>query len=81
MDAVDPHASGEVAEQFVIFGLRTQNLDVEGGIGKRFHYQTDELYDIFRHRSKQKEMNRKSRGILQSKSASSKPESANWREK
>ena len=73
VNAVDPHTSRQVAEQFVIFGLWTQNPDPEGGVWKRLFYQTDEFYNILRHKNKQKKVNRKSREILQTELAESNP--------
>mgnify|MGYP006866169858 CR=1 FL=1 len=50
--SVDPHASGEMTEQLMVFGLWTQDLDVKGCIGKRFNHESDEFYDILSHKRK-----------------------------
>lgn len=50
--AVDAHSPRKVAEQFVIFGLRTEDFNLERGIRKRFDNETDEFDYILRHNCK-----------------------------
>lgn len=73
MDAVHAHTSCQMAEQFVIFGLWTQDFDSERGVWKGLYDHPDEFDNILRHRGKPKKRNRKSRGILATEIASSKP--------
>lgn len=51
---VDAHATGQVAEQLMILGLWAEDLHLEGGIGEGFHHQSDEFYDILRHKGQVK---------------------------
>lgn len=51
---MDAHSSGEVTMKLMVFRLRTQDPDAEGGIWKGFLHNADELYDILRHKDKYK---------------------------
>jgi hypothetical protein len=46
---MDPHASRESAEEFMILRLVGEYPDTEGGVWKTFSYNADELNDIFGH--------------------------------
>ena len=70
---MDPHASGEVAKQFMILRLGTQDLDPESSVWERFFHKSNEFNNILRHKRKEGEMTAKSRGILPSEKNVSKP--------
>ena len=48
--AMHAHPSCKMAMELVVLRLRTYDPDAEGGIRERLFNETDELYDIFRHR-------------------------------
>lgn len=54
--AVDPHATRQVAEQFVILGLWTQDFDSERSIREGLFHDADEFNNILRHKCKKQEM-------------------------
>lgn len=70
---MDAHPAGKVAEQYMILRLRTDDLYLERRIREGLFHDADELDDVLRHRRKTREMNRKSRRILQSDCSDSKP--------
>ncbi len=61
---MDAHTPREVAKQFMILRLGTQDFDPERGIGKCLFYESDEFNNILRHKRKEGEMTAKSQEIL-----------------